>query len=237
MENHNTKPHSKALRHILVVIFTLLPGIYAAIQWSNIPDTIPVHFNAAMQPDRYGSKMSIWFFVAIMSGVTLLTYLLVTNLHKIDPKRTKADKSATYNKLITAIVVFLVMIQFTVVMKAIHPEVKMLDRLTYPLVGLLFVFMGNYLYNIKPNYFVGIRFPWTLASDYNWRKTHRLGGTLFFLAGLLIIPVSFMAPLVFVTTFFLTVVAVLMLILIAYSYNIFRKEHKNAGYYDKEDFK
>ena len=45
-----------------------------------------------------------------------------------------------------------------------------------PLTGLLFMFIGNLMYSIKPNYFAGIRLPWTLSSDDNWRATHKVGG-------------------------------------------------------------
>ena len=53
--------------------------------------------------------------------------------------------------------------------------------------GLLIAVVGKYIYNIKPNYFAGIRLPWTLNNDENWRKTHLLGGKLIIGGGLLIV--------------------------------------------------
>jgi uncharacterized membrane protein len=40
-----------------LVILISLPLIYL----KNLPETIPVHFNAAGQPDDYGSLSSLWF--------------------------------------------------------------------------------------------------------------------------------------------------------------------------------
>ena len=48
------------------------------------------------------------------------------------------------------------------------------------LIGLLFTILGNYFKTIKPNYFIGIRTPWTLENEDVWKKTHLLGGKLWF---------------------------------------------------------
>ena len=47
----------------------------------------------------------------------------------------------------------------------------------------LFVLLGNYLGKSHPNWFAGVRTPWTLSSDYAWEKTHRWAGRLFVLTG------------------------------------------------------
>ena len=51
--------------------------------------------------------------------------------------------------------------------------------------GLLFVVLGNVMGKIRPNWFVGVRTPWTLSSKKSWTKTHRLAGWLFIAMGLL----------------------------------------------------
>ena len=87
-------------------------------------------------------------------------------------------------------------------------------------VGLLLIVLGNFMGKITRNFFVGIRTPWTLASDEVWLRTHRLGGKLFVLAGAVffvcgILGLGAMAP--FAAT------AVAALVSIAYSYVIYRK--------------
>ena len=64
-------------------------------------------------------------------------------------------------------------------------------RLVSVSIGLLFIVLGNYMGQIRHNYFFGIRNPWTLASDKVWVKTHRRGGWLFIILGLIFIITGF----------------------------------------------
>ena len=64
--------------------------------------------------------------------------------------------------------------------------------------GLLFIAIGNYLPKTRRNYTMGIKLPWTLNSDENWRRTHRLGGICFIGIGLsLIISIFFKSEVIF----------------------------------------
>ena len=49
------------------------------------------------------------------------------------------------------------------------------------LAGLMIMFglMGNVMGKVRRNFWVGVRTPWTLASDRVWNDTHRLAGQLF----------------------------------------------------------
>ena len=53
-------------------------------------------------------------------------------------------------------------------------------------VGAMFFVMGNVLGKLRPNWFFGVRTPWTLSSKLSWNKTHRLAGWVFVLGGLLL---------------------------------------------------
>jgi uncharacterized membrane protein len=53
-------------------------------------------------------------------------------------------------------------------------------------VGLFFLAIGNALPKSRPGFFIGIRTPWTITDTDNWIATHRLGGKLMMLAGLVI---------------------------------------------------
>ena len=68
--------------------------------------------------------------------------------------------------------------------EAFRPGTVSMGRVVSALVGLLFLFLGNLMGKVKPNFFMGIRNPWTLSDPDVWNRTHRLGGGLFFLAGL-----------------------------------------------------
>jgi immunity protein, SdpI family len=92
-----------------------------------------------------------------------------------------------------------------------------------PLVGVLFIVLGNFLGKIRPNWFVGIRTPWTLSSQLSWDKTHRLAGWLFVLMGILFFPVAAIQTTWSLITM-LVIDAVCVAWLIVYSYLVYRND-------------
>src|SRR5437764_3860045 len=164
----------KNLLTLIVVFVALLPAGYLLLVWPSLPQTVPVHFGLDMKPDRLGNKAELWLTTGVLAAVSVFVYFLLTNLHRFDLKRKDAAQSATFKKLATGLVVFLAALNFLLVASAKNSG--NVQSLLLPLVGLLFAFIGNYMNNIKPNYFAGLRVPWTLNNDENWRRTHQLGG-------------------------------------------------------------
>jgi len=97
------------------------------------------------------------------------------------------------------------------------------DRLLPVGVGLLFVFLGNYLTRVEPNWFIGVRTPWTLSSDTVWRKVHRTAGWLFVIAGIVIAAGAFAPRSAFMPLFVVTIVAAAG-IPVAQSYVLWKRE-------------
>ena len=92
-------------------------------------------------------------------------------------------------------------------------------------VGLMFVLIGNQLGKSRSMYLVGIRTPWTLASEEVWIKTHRLGGKLMVLGGLLLALFAFLPlPSGLFATLFGGIVAIVVIVPIVYSYLLWRRE-------------
>jgi uncharacterized membrane protein len=90
--------------------------------------------------------------------------------------------------------------------------------------GLLFALIGSNMYNIKPNYFAGIRLPWTLESEDNWRRTHRFAGKLWFFGGLCIALIAFVFtgdPALYASA---AITAAVVIIPIIYSYSIYKDQ-------------
>jgi len=98
-----------------------------------------------------------------------------------------------------------------------------IDRLMPLGVGLLVVFLGNFLTRVEPNWFIGIRTPWTLSSDTVWRKTHRTGGWVFVLGGLVLAIGAFLPHRAFLPLFVVTIVF-MPLIPIVQSYILWKRE-------------
>ncbi|RYG28680.1 MAG: SdpI family protein, partial [Chitinophagaceae bacterium] len=176
---------------------------------------------ADMKPDKMGNKSELWLVTGIMTAVSLFVYFLLRNLHRIDPKRKDAPQSSGFHKLALGMVVFVSALSILIITSA--KDGTVMKNLIFPLLGLMFAFIGNYMINIKPNYFAGFRLPWTLSSDENWRRTHQLGGKIWFAGGLLIAIVSLFLQGSQAVVFFISVMAGMVIIPLIYSYRFFKK--------------
>jgi uncharacterized membrane protein len=92
------------------------------------------------------------------------------------------------------------------------------------LTALLIAGLGNYMTTVKPNYFVGIRTPWTLQSDAVWRKTHQMGGRWMVAGGLLSAVLVFVVPMPYTVGVVVGIILLSTIIPVVYSYIYFRQE-------------
>lgn len=209
---------------LLMVAITLAPIIYLAIAWPSIPATIALHFNQDMQPDRMGDKTELWLPVLIIAFAGVFTYFLLRNIARFDPKQKNAGSTATFSKLATGVLVFMSVLNFMIILSAVRGSF-VLEKFLFPLLGLLLAFIGNYMNSIRPNYFAGIRLPWTLSSDENWRKTHHLAGRIWFACGLLLVLLGMILPLKTLLPIFICMICIMVLVPAVYSYRIFKKNN------------
>jgi uncharacterized membrane protein len=207
---------------LLVILIALVPAGYLALIWNTMPPLVPVHFGADMKPDRIGNKSELWWVVGLMAAVSVGLYFLLNNLHRFDPKRKGLPPSTGFSRLATGLVVFLSVLSVIIISSA--KGTMDMQKWLFPLLGLLFAFLGNYMHNIKPNYFAGIRLPWTLSSDENWRRTHQLAGKVWFGGGLLLVIAGLLLPLSFLWIVFAVLILVMVLIPTVYSYRLFRQQ-------------
>lgn len=208
----------------IVWLIIIAPAIYMAIVWNKIPATVPLHYNLKGEIDRYGSKNELLTVAAILMAVSVLVYLLVSNIYRIDPKKYAAVNKTRLLRMGFAISVFISAILCMIIYSTLHNQPKFFTRLLMAAIGLLFCILGNYMFTIKPNYFAGIRLPWTLESEDNWRKTHLLGGKLFFAGGFLISIISFTIPAVALPATFAAITAIITLIPCIYSFWLYKKD-------------
>lgn len=195
--------------------------IAAAALWSTIPSRVPVHWNASGQVNGYGGKFEGLLLLPIMS---LGIYLLLLFIPRIDPgKANYAQFSGAY--LVARYVVLLLMAAvylFTVLaIKGVRFDIS---RVIVGTVAVMFIVLGNLLGKIRPNWFVGVRTPWTLSSKRSWVRTHRLAGWLFALSGILLLALAIVgigAPLIWIM---LVILGVVVAILVAYSYVEWRND-------------
>ena len=194
--------------------------VLAAITWPVVPDSIPVHWGFSGQPDRYGGKFEGLLLLPLIS---LGIYLLLLFLPRIDPRGGRYQRFAgAYLVIRTVLIAFFVVVYVVSVLwaRGMTVDITMIMSLA---MGLLFMVIGNYMGKLRPNWFAGIRTPWTLSSVESWNKTHRLGGKVFIAVGLIMAFTSlFQRPWTFLASIGLLIVCSIGLVV--YSYYIWRSD-------------
>jgi uncharacterized membrane protein len=185
-----------------------------------MPNPAPIHWNAAGEVDGYGSPLVATFLAPL---IALATLVLMQWLPRLDPRRESyAQFAGTYRLIMTVLVLFFAVLELSTVGAALGWPIS-IPRVMMIAMGLMFALIGNELGRVQPNYFVGIRTPWTLADPEVWRRTHRVGGRMLAGAGLLMLLLGLVAPAE--VGFFLGIGALLVASLgsVAYSYIVWRQ--------------
>jgi uncharacterized membrane protein len=171
---------------LIIVAFAASAGVY-----DRLPDPMPTHWNLAGEVDGWTSLPWGAFVLPLMlAGMWAIFQVLPL----IDPRKANYAKfKGTYEILILTITTFMLGVHLVVLAKALGSDIS-IDRLVPIGVGLLLIVIGNLMPRTRPNWFVGIRTPWTLSSDRVWEKTHRFGGQLLVAAGALTVLVGIFAP-------------------------------------------
>ncbi|HET9777168.1 MAG TPA: SdpI family protein [Gemmatimonadaceae bacterium] len=172
------------MRKWLPLLIVLAAIITSAVVYPHLPDRVPTHWNAAGQPNGYSARFwGAWLIPLFLIGMWAIMWILPA----IDPRGANYAKfQPAFEAIIIALMLFLAALHIIALRAALgHPA--HMERIVPLGVGILLVVIGNLLPRARPNWFVGIRTPWTLSSDRVWEKTHRLGGKLFVAGGLIII--------------------------------------------------
>jgi uncharacterized membrane protein len=214
---------NKFMKNVIWLII-IAPAIYLTMVWNKLPERVAMHFDLKGNIDRYGSKKELIVLTSVLTLVAAAIYLLLPLAYKIDPKRYAADNKSRLHRIAFVISTFMSVILCLLIYGSIRGNMKLNTKLIFAGVGLLFCFIGNYMHNIKPNYFAGFRLPWTLESESNWRKTHLLGGKLFFAGGFLIAVICLFTPAVVSFVVFIVIVSIITIIPCVYSYRLYKKQ-------------
>jgi uncharacterized membrane protein len=202
------------------VILATLAGTLVA--YKHLPNIVPIHWNAHGQVDGWGPK---WSLLLYGPGMMTFVVLVTAALPWLSPKKFEVDSfRETYLYIMVAIVATLAYIQILILLASLGMTLDV-GRAIEGGVCLLITLLGNVLGKVRRNFFVGIRTPWTLASDAVWNRTHRLGAKTFFVCGLLgLIAVVFRAP------FWVPVVAILVAAFVPAIYSLlFYKQLEHHG--------
>lgn len=201
-----------------LLILGLLSFGITLLVYPNLPSQVPLHWNTAGEVDSYGTKMVSLLMGALPVGL----YFMMVYLPRIDPKRENyAKHQGAYWMMQSAIILLFIALHWVTIAIAMGYDLNV-SRLVTIGIGVLFMIIGNYMTQLRHNYFVGIKTPWTLANEEVWRKTHRVGGVVFVLTGILM-GISTFLPKVLRGPLLVFIIFALVGGLFGYSYLIYRK--------------
>jgi Predicted integral membrane protein len=208
------------MRKWVPAIIVVAAVVVSAVMYPQLPEKFPTHWNASGTVNGWSSRfLGAWMMPLILAG----TWVIMRAIPQIDPRKENYAKfKGVYEAMIIAIMLVLFGIHITVLMAATGSDIS-LARVIPIGIGMLFFVMGTMLPRIEPNWFMGIRTPWTLSSNLSWERTHHVGGYVFMAIGALTIVASLLASAI---TFKVLFAAVMLGVafLFFYSYRVWKED-------------
>lgn len=201
---------------ILIILFSFAIGICL---YPKMPIDMASHWNAQGQVDGYVSKFWGLFLLPIISLGLFFLFILIP---KIDPLKANIEKFRKYfDGFVILIILFLFYLYLLTIFWNFGVQFSM-NQVLPPAFSILFFYCGILIEKVKRNWFIGIRTPWTLSNDKVWERTHKIGGKLFKVVGI----IAFLGIIFPNYAFFLILFPVIAVSIytVIYSYLEYRKE-------------
>lgn len=210
---------SKKAINITILLTVLAMLAFGAWAYPRLPEQAPSHWNARGEVDD--TMPRIWA-ILLMPLMTLGIGYLLVYIPAIDPLGRNVEHfRRVYHLFIAGVCVYMAYIHVLTLLAGLGIAFNMTQMLL-PAMGLLFIGIGSLLEHARPNWFIGIRTPWTLSSESVWQETHRVGAWIFRAAGALSVLAGFLPPLI---SLWVIMVAVLGAAFgtVVYSYVVYRR--------------
>lgn len=186
------------------------------VLYSRLPERVPTHFDFSGTPDGWSSRpFAVFGLPCLLAALNVFLYACLNR----DPKR--ANMSGALKTVSQWSLPVLSVLCYGLTLTAALGYPSRIEIVVPLLTGILLLVIGNYLPKTKQSYTMGIKLPWTLQSEENWTRTHRLSGFLWVLCGFVMIPLSLLR--LWSGWLFGVLLAVMVLIPAVYSYALHRK--------------
>ena len=226
-------------------IVSMFSIILTAVALQFMPDSVPMHYNAAGEIDRWGSKYENFIFPILIIVFTLFWHLLILYYEKKVVKTTVEKECAEILSNIKVIKIvgvsvtcmFVVMQGFFLYSAYVEANTNATSacidfgNLTCILCGVLFIVIGNFMPKTKKNPVAGVRVKWSMYNDTTWMKSNRFGAVALMITGVLIVVTAiFVKENVALLCMIAYIIADMFFTLI-YSYRVYKRElkKKNQG--------
>jgi uncharacterized membrane protein len=203
----------------VLVVLLALDVVFGLVAWNFMPARVPTHWGVSGEANGWGPA---WVNAFLPPAIAVVLYLTFLYIPLIDPLHRNYGAFGGPLRFLRFLVVgFLVVVHVLVVLASLGVAVPM-DGAMRVALPLLFAGIGSRLPRLGHNWFFGIRTPWTLASEEVWTRTHALGGKVWTIGGLVLVPCAFL-PGPAGLAVLVAGIAVLALVPVVYSAVLFKR--------------
>lgn len=165
----------------LLIAAMVLLALWA---FPRLPAEVPSHWNAQGEVDDWSSR----WIVLVPPGISLLVWLLMQGLRRVDPRASNYERfEPTFWLIVNLTILIMAVVHVMTIGAALGWPLPAVDVIMIISFGVLLLMLGNVLPRVRSNWWMGVRTPWTLSSERVWRSTHRLAGRTFVLGGLIVL--------------------------------------------------
>ena len=212
---------SRRLRRWYPALLVLVGVLVSVAVYARLPETMAVHWNAQGNPDGWMPRPFGAFFAP---ALMLVLWGVLRGVRHLDPRQESyARFDGAYETIVAAVLVLVLATHGITIAAALGYRVP-IGRLVPSLVGALFVVVGNVMPRLRPNWWFGVRTPWTLSNDRVWARTHRLAGFSMAAAGVVTIVAALALPPAMGIPVMLAAVVAAVFAPAVYSYLSWRRE-------------
>ncbi len=212
-------------REWLALLLLLMPTALTLFYWNQLPNPIAIHWGLNEEPNGYQSPPAfLWSTLAF----NVFIYALLVAIPHLDPKKGAERLKQPLRIVRIATMALMVMVSGCIVLKAVgYPiDVILIGNIG---ISLFFLVLGNLMAKFPPNYFAGIRTPWTLESPEVWRRVHQMASKLWVAGSLVLLLFVFRLDTPDYTVFSIVVILILVAVPTVHSYLLYQKLRPNNG--------
>lgn len=166
-------------------LLCFIPVLISLLFYKTLPAQIPTHWNINGEVDGYSSKI---FALIVIPIILFIIDLVVKIVILNDPKKLgHTRKIKTFFKYFIPLLSLIILIFEILFAKNIFISSKYFNNILFTIIGIMFICLGLIMPSVKQNYTIGIKIPWTLNDEENWTKTHKFGGFIFLVGGIILI--------------------------------------------------
>lgn len=213
-------------KNFTYILLIVVLAAFAVALWvyPQVPNQVAVHWNVAGEADGFTGK---FWGLFLMPFIILIIFLMYYLIPRLDPLRENIEKfRRVYDYFWLLVMLFLLYVFTLTILWNLEWRFDFTLALA-PALAILWYSIGSFLERTKRNWFMGVRTPWTLSSDFVWDKTHKLSGLLFKIAGVISLLATFSGQSSIVIWSVMISAVLASIISIGYSFFVYRQEKNN----------